>query len=108
MGLFNRKPNPEKMEEKKELLHMETEVASQELELKQKQALIKELESKWGPGWKKILGVNGPLSLENLRGLLKGANSGLRGMAGQSSSGGMSSAFPKMPTVLPPNSMKMK
>jgi hypothetical protein len=104
MEFFN-KPNPEKMEEKKEMLHMETEVKSQELELRQKEAAIKELERNYGSGWKKILGVNGPLSLENLRGLLKGANSGLKGMSGSAGSSS-TSAFPKMPSVLPPSGMK--
>jgi hypothetical protein len=102
MNLF--KPSPEKMDEKKEMLSMETEVASQQLELDQKRAAIKELERNYGPAWKKLLGVNGPLSLESLRGLLKGANSGLRSMSG--STGSRTSAFPSMPSVLPSNSMK--
>ena len=107
MGFFN-KPNPERMEEKKEVLHMETEVMSQQLELEQKKAAIKELERNYGPAWKKILGAKGPLSLENLRGFLKGANQGLRNASGSSGGRTSTSAFPKMPTVLPPNSMKMR
>jgi hypothetical protein len=102
MGLF--KKSPEKMEESREYMQMETELANQKLELVQRQAAIKELERNYGPAWKKILGVNGPISLESLRGFLKGAHSGLAGQAGKSGSGS-TSAFPKMPSVLPNSNM---
>ena len=81
MSLFpKKKPSLEELEEKKEYLAVETEVASQEVDLAERKATIKLLEKKYGSSWRSILGLKGKLDLSTLRSFLGGAKAGLSKM----------------------------
>jgi len=83
MGLFKgKRPSLEELEERKEYLAVETEVASQEADLAEKKAIVKELRRKYGSDWRSTLGLKGRVDLQTLRGFLGGMKRGLKGMGG--------------------------
>ena len=82
MDLLKKKPTLEELEERKEYLAVETDVASQEADLTEKEAIIKELKRKYGRDWKSILGLGGKLDLSTLRSILGGMSKGLKGQGG--------------------------
>jgi len=81
MGLFGKKTKSlEELEDRNELLKVESEVVSREAEVAEKEAVIKELRRKYGSGWKNILGLRGKIDLQTLRSFLGGMKRGLKGM----------------------------
>jgi len=58
-------------EEDLEKLKIKTEIQGVKSELAQRQALEKEIKSKYGPGWKKILGLKGIISVPTLKSALR-------------------------------------
>jgi len=83
MGLLTRKkPSLEELEERKEYLTVESEVASKRAEVAEKEAIIKELRSKYGTNWRNILGLGGRLDLQTLRSVLGQMKKGLVGSRG--------------------------
>ena len=53
MALFaKKKPSLEELEDRKEYLAVETDVASQEADLAEKKAIVKELQKKYGSNWR--------------------------------------------------------
>jgi len=83
MALFaKKKPSLEELEDRKEYLAVETDVASQEADLAEKKAIVKELQKKYGSNWRSTLGLKGKVDLSTLRSFLGGMNKGLKGMGG--------------------------
>ena len=80
MGLFKKKPTLGELEERKDYLEVETEVASQEAELAEKKAIIRELKKKYGSDWKSTLGLRGRLDLQTLRSFVGTLQKGIGGM----------------------------
>ena len=58
-------------EEDLEKLKIQTEIQGVKTELQERQALEKELKSKYGSGWKKVLGLKGWVSVPTLKSALK-------------------------------------
>lgn len=77
-----KKPSLEDLEDQKEYLAVETDVASQEADLAEKRAIVKELKKKYGSGWKNILGLRGKIDLQTLRSILGGMHKGLKSQGG--------------------------
>jgi len=88
--LTKKKPSLEELEEKKEYLAVETEVASQEADLAEKRAIVKELRRKYGSDWRSTLGLKGRLDLQTLRSFLGGMKRGLKGMGSATSNPNLS------------------
>ena len=61
----------EDYEEDLEKLKIKTEIQGVKSELAQRQALEKEIKSKYGPGWKRILGLKGIISVPTLKSALR-------------------------------------
>ena len=61
----------EDYEEDLEKLKIRTEIQGVKSELAQRVALEKELKSKYGPSWKKILGMKGVIAVPTLKAALK-------------------------------------
>ncbi len=80
MPLFRRRPPVEKMEQNIDDLRVQNEEAELQAQLEEKKAIIAELKRKYGPGWRRILGIN-DLSLANLRNFARTASVGLRSQA---------------------------
>jgi hypothetical protein len=77
VGIFDRKPSIDTLESEKDRLEIESEVMSKKAEVAEKEAIIRELKSRYGPGWRNILGVFGKVDLQTLRTFLKGAKEGM-------------------------------
>lgn len=58
-------------EEDLEKLKIQTEIQGVKTELQERKALEKELKSKYGSGWKKVLGLKGWVSVPTLKSALK-------------------------------------
>ena len=58
-------------EEDLEKLKIQTEIQGVKTELQGRKALEKELKSKYGSGWKKVLGLKGWVSVPTLKSALK-------------------------------------
>lgn len=80
MGLFKKKPTLEQLEDRKDYLKVETEVASKEAELAEQKVIIKELKKKYGSGWKSTLGLKGRLDLQTLRSFVGSLQKGAKGL----------------------------
>lgn len=65
-------------EELLERLRVDNEVAQEEVELEQRRALIKQIRREYGRDWKKMLGLSGKVSLQDLRVFLRGCKQGLQ------------------------------
>ncbi len=87
---FRSKPSLEQLEERKEYLTVENEVVSGEVEIAEKEAIIKELKKKYGSSWKNLLGLKGRLNIQTLRSVLAGPRKGLQSMAGTTYNPGLS------------------
>ena len=61
----------EELEEDLEKYKLKSEIAGSKAEIAERQAIIRDLKSKYGSGWKRILGLKGIPSLETLRGFVK-------------------------------------
>ena len=61
----------EDYEEDLEKLKMQTEIQGAKTELEERKALERELKSKYGSSWKKILGLKGWISVPTLKSALK-------------------------------------
>ena len=85
MPLFKKKPTKDELEERGEYLQAQTEVASREAELAEKEAIKKELKRKYGSSWKSILGLKGKLDLSTLRSILSDMGKGLHKMGSATS-----------------------
>lgn len=83
MSLFGkRKESVDQLEEKRDRLIIESDIASKEQEIAEREATIKELRKRYGPGWKNILGLKGRVDLSTLRSILDGMKKGLKGKGG--------------------------
>jgi len=58
-------------EEDLERVKIQTEIQGARTELTERQALEKELKSKYGPAWKKMLGLKGLISVPTLKSALR-------------------------------------
>ena len=61
----------EDLEEDLEKLKIQTDIQGARTELAERKALERELKSKYGAGWKKILGLKGLISVPTLKSALK-------------------------------------
>lgn len=79
MGLFHKEPTVEELEDRRDRLVVEEEVSSREAVVEEKRAIVRELRSRYGSGWKQLLGLSGGLDIQSLRSVLVRANRGLVG-----------------------------
>ena len=79
MGFFNQKRqrSVEELEEDYERVSIETEVLTKEAESAEKEAVIRELKTRYGPRWMQILGISKLTDLTTLRSFLKDAKKGM-------------------------------
>ena len=77
MALFKRKPTVEEYDEQVDLETAKGQVLTKQRENAELEAGIKELKSKYGPGWKKILGVGSKFSLQDIKVFLSSSKKGL-------------------------------
>ena len=61
----------EDYEDDLEKLKIQTEIQGVRTDLEERKAVERELKSKYGPGWKKILGLKGWISVPTLKSALK-------------------------------------
>lgn len=82
MGILTRKkPSLDELEEKKDYLSVESEVAGKEAEIEEKRQIVNELRKRYGRNWRGTLGLKS-LDLQTLRSVLGGMKRGLVGMGG--------------------------
>lgn len=91
-------------EEQLESVTLEDETVSHQLSIAEKNAMIAQLRKQYGSDWRHILGLNGRLSISDLKGALANMN---RGMRTQSSSVTVVGQKDPRLSPLPPSSMRM-
>ncbi len=80
MGIFSEKETTNQLEEKRDRLIIESDIASKEQDITERQVTIKELKRKYGGNWKNILGLKGHIDLSTLQSFLGGMKKGLSKM----------------------------
>jgi len=80
MGLFNRHKEEDfgALEERRDRLVLEEEIATRGATVAEKQAVISQLKREYGHDWKSQLGLKGKLDVQTLKTFLGGANKGLK------------------------------
>lgn len=82
MGIFSRSPTAEQLDERLDGVTVENQILTQQKEIAEKEAIIKQLKQQYGPGWKKILGIGSHIDLQSLRTFLKASKQGLERAGG--------------------------
>jgi hypothetical protein len=82
MPFLKARPTVEDYDSQVDLETAKGQVLSKQRENAELEAGIKELKSKYGPGWKKILGVGSKTTLQDIQVFLRGAKKGLEKSGG--------------------------
>jgi len=80
--LGKKKPTMEQLEEERDRAVIEEETYTKKAEIAERQAVISELERKYGKGWWKKLGISKLTDLTTLRSFLKNTKSGMEKESG--------------------------
>ena len=78
MGLFNRTPSLDQLEEKREFVKIESEIASYEQDTAERKAVISELKRTYGGGWRTLLGLGKNTDTSTLKSFLVNSKQGLQ------------------------------
>lgn len=79
--LSKKKPTLEQLEEERDRAVIEEETYTKKAEIAERQAVISELEKKYGKSWTKRLGISKLTDLVTLRSFLKGTKTSMEGEA---------------------------
>jgi hypothetical protein len=82
---FQKKPTVEDYDGLQDLETAKGQYLTKKKENEELEAGIKELKQKYGPGWRKILGLGSKVSLADIRVFLQGAKKGLEKSEGSTS-----------------------
>lgn len=88
MGLFTHKKDLGELEEERDKMVIEEEIASHKANISEREAAVQELKARYGPKWKATLGLKGIVDLPTLRSFLSDAKKGLEGGGGVSAKPG--------------------
>lgn len=77
MGIFKREPSIDQLEEKRERVKIETDIASGEAQIAERKAVIAQLKKTYGGGWMKLLGVRGNTDTSTLKSFLSTSKKGM-------------------------------
>ena len=80
MGIFSKEETKDQLEEKRDRLIIESEIASTEQSITERKSTIRELKHRYGRNWKNILGLKGHIDLSTLQSFLGGMKKGLSKM----------------------------